>query len=113
VDIYIYISHSGLTSSCVTENRLQTQLPVYSIDFLSVLIVAFNIYLLGRQNMPSYELCCGGTRFATSAQCTNHRQSVLVAFAKLWKWLLALSCLFVRPSAWNISVPIGRILMKF
>jgi len=59
------------------------QLLVYSIDLLSILIVAFNIYLLGRQDEPSYELCCGGSRFATSAQCTNHRESVLVAIAKL------------------------------
>ena len=64
-------------------NRKQTSDAVDYIVSICCLFVAFNIYLLGRQDEPSYELCCGDTGFSTSAQCTNRRESVLVAFAKL------------------------------
>ena len=37
----------------------------------------------------------------------------LGAFTKLWKTSISLSCLFVRPSAWNNSDPTERIFMKF
>jgi hypothetical protein len=37
---------------------------------------------------------------------------LLGAFADLGKRLLEASCPSVRPSAWNNSVPTGRILIK-
>ena len=42
----------------------------------------------------------------------NLRFAFLGTFAKWRKETISLSCLYVRPAAWNNSAFIGRILMK-
>ena len=58
--------------------------------------------------LPPYQLFC---------HITFHHigfiQTFLSAFAKLWKRLIALSCLAVHLSAWNNLAVTGWIFMKF